>query len=98
MSQQTQESSRFALVAFLNYEPIQLQDEENALYIEVSNDTAYTRIPVEVTPNLPLGRYDLIVMRISNPRVPLCVARGPEGDITNTLVRGWRVSVEVQSP
>jgi len=87
--------SRFAIVTFLDYQTISVEDISPTLYGEVTYDTAYTRIPIELTPDLPIGQYDLLVLKINNPRVPMCVMRDRAGSF-NPFVNSVRVSIRIE--
>lgn len=87
--------SHFALITLLDYQPIAVNGEEPVVYAEVTSD-GYALIPVAVTPDLPPGQYDVLAVRINNPRVPMCVMRGPQGMVFDANVDTHRVSVKIE--
>lgn len=68
--------SRFALLVFLDYTQVPISAEHEVLYGQLSRGTAYTRIPISLE-NLERGIHDILVVKIDNPRIPMCILQGP---------------------
>lgn len=72
------EVARFALIGLVDYEQVPLRDDSTVLYGQVEQGTAYARIPVTMPAFEEPGRYDIAIMQVNNPRIPICVLRGPD--------------------
>lgn len=64
---------RFALIGFVDYKPILMNATLPVLYGQVSPDTAFTRISIKSDVELESGIYDVMMIRINDPRIPSCV-------------------------
>ncbi|MCU0497492.1 MAG: hypothetical protein MUF87_09090 [Anaerolineae bacterium] len=92
------EVSRFALLGFLNDQPLPLTDDQPIIYGELERDTAHTRLLIETEVNLSVGTYELLILNIQNPRIPLCQLFGPhDGYFFSTQVAGHRVALEIEA-
>jgi hypothetical protein len=88
--------ARFALLLFLNHKQINVSPDAEVIYGTVANDTAYARIPVVLTAPKEPGRYDILAVRINNPRVPYCILVGPpDGYIFPFEVRVESAAIDV---
>jgi hypothetical protein len=90
--------SFFALLFFIDDQQIEIVPGQRAIYGKVNQDTAYTRIPVEIAP-LPEGKHKMLVLRIDSPGVPVCVLKGdPSGRILPHSIYGKLVGINVLPP
>lgn len=92
--------SRFALLTFLDYEQVPVREEQNVLYGELELGTAYTRIPI-VMGDIDPGEHDILVVKIDNPRIPLCLlpSQGvPDSYAFSRDIVHNRARLEVVSP
>lgn len=69
------ESSFFALTFFVDYQQVDVESGNRAIYGKVSNDTAYTTIQAKM--NLQQGKHHILVVKINSPGIPMCVLYGP---------------------
>lgn len=69
------ESSFFALIFFVDYQQVDVESGNRAIYGKVSNDTAYTTIQAKM--NLQQGKHHILVVKINSPGIPMCVLYGP---------------------
>lgn len=87
----------FALLAFLDYQQVDVQPGVHILYAQVPKDTAYARIPAQFAPP-KLGRHEIVVLRINYPGVPMCIQIGPQdGQIFPFPVEAKRVAIDVHN-
>ena len=86
-------SSQFALMVFIDGQQYPINTNSTLLYGEVTRDTAYARVPVNISlENLSMGSHELVVARIDNPNIPRCLLRDtPMGYILNDGVTYVRV-------
>lgn len=88
--------SFFAILLFVDYQQVETSPNRTTIYGKVDNDTAYTRIPLEI-PLLPVGKHQILVLRIDTPGVPMCILAGnPTGRILPNSVYGKLVGIDVQ--
>ena len=91
-------TSFFSLLLFVDYQQIEIAPSQIALYKKVGKDTAYSRIPIEVSP-LPQGKHYMLVFRIDSPGVPMCILTGnSKGRILPNSVYGKLVGIEALPP
>lgn len=69
------ESSFFALIFFVDYQQVDIESGNRAIYGKVSDDTAYTTIRAKV--NLQQGKHHILVVKINSPGIPMCILYGP---------------------
>lgn len=69
------ESSFFTLVFFVDYQQVDIESGNRAIYGKVSDDTAYTTIQAKV--NLQQGKHHILVVKINSPGIPMCILYGP---------------------
>ena len=69
----------FALIAFLDYQPVPINAGINSPYYARVCDRHTARIQGEIEAPLEPGPHELILMRIPNPRVPFMVIRAQPG-------------------
>lgn len=88
--------SQLALLTFIDYQQVPVDEEQQVLYSEVVQNTAYVRIPISLPGFEEPGSHDLLVIKIDNPRVPLCVLQGlPDGYLFSPQVYTNRAAIEV---
>jgi hypothetical protein len=93
------EVSNFALLMFLDYSQVPISPDEEVLYAEVDQTTAYAQIPVEIAGFESEGTREVMAVRINYPRVPLCILQGPvEGYFLNAETVYNRAAVNVVTP
>ena len=91
-------ASFFALLMFVDYQQIEVADNQMALYGKVDKDTAYTRIPIHLS-DLPFGKHVVLMLRIDTPGVPMCVLKGnPKERILPNSLYGSLVGINVLPP
>jgi hypothetical protein len=91
------EESFFSLLLFVDYQQVEVAPNQISLYGKVDKDTAYTRIPLEISP-LAEGKHHLLVLRIDTPGVPVCILNGgvdPKGRFLPSFVDGRLVGINV---
>lgn len=89
-------SSRFALIALLDYQQVPLGSDTNVFYGEVPENTHFARIPITLANPNQMGEHDLVIVRINYPRVPICVLSGPaEGYYISSQVIHNRARFEI---
>lgn len=71
------EYSFFALTFFVDYQQVNVEADKLAIYGKVSNDTAYTSNRINI--DLEEGKHHILVIRINNPGIPMCILYGPPG-------------------
>jgi hypothetical protein len=89
------ENMPFALLAFLDYQQVDVQPGVRLLYAQVPKDTAYARITAQFPPPA-FGRHEIVVFRINYPGVPMCVQIGPpDGQMFPFYLEAKRVAIDV---
>lgn len=89
-------SSRFALIALLDYQQVPLNSGNDVFYGEVLENTHFARVPITLDNPNQAGEHDLVMVRINYPRVPLCVLSGPpDGYTLNSQAIHNRVRFEI---
>lgn len=90
--------SFFTVLLFIDYQQIEIAPNQIAAYAKVDKDTAYARIPVEIG-SLPVGKHQLLALRIDSPGAPMCVLKGdPRGRILPNSIYGKLVGINVLPP
>lgn len=69
------ESSFFAIIFFVDYQQVDIESGNRAIYGKVGDDTAYTTIQARV--NLQQGKHHILVVKINSPGIPMCILYGP---------------------
>ena len=91
------EESFFSLLLFVDYQQVEVAPNQITLYGKVDKDTAYTRIPLEISP-LAEGKHHVLVLRIDTPGVPVCLLKGggdPKARFLPSSVNGRLVGINV---
>lgn len=84
----------FALILLDDYLQSAFSDETPVIYGIVSNNTAWSRIPVHYSPSHVPGSHQIVVVRINYPGFPACLLN-PEGRMYSVDVDLNRVWYEI---
>lgn len=85
----------FALILLDDYRQSAFSDEAPVIYGIVSNDTAWSRIPIHYFPSQTPGSHQIVIVRINYPGFPACLLN-PDGRMypyTVHLSRVWYETV-----
>jgi len=67
----------FAIILFVDYQQVGIEFEKNVIYGKVTSDTAYTSNRIKI--RLREGEHYILVIKVNNPGVPMCILQGPPG-------------------
>ena len=88
-------ASFFSLLILVDYQQIEIADNQMELYGKVDKDTAYSRIPIKLE-HLSIGKHTVLILRIDTPGVPMCVLMGDrKGRILPNSIYGSLVGTNV---
>ncbi len=91
------ERMRFALLAFMDYRQVNLTPDVPILYGSIAKDTS-TRIAAHLAPPAEAGHHDILILRINNPGVPMCILIGPpNGQSFPFPIEAQRVGIDSQA-
>jgi hypothetical protein len=84
-----------SLLLFVDYQQIEISQNQLAIYGKVDKNTAYTRIPLTIH-SVPKGKHQILVLRIDTPGVPVCILKGDsQGRFLPNSVYGKLVGINV---
>lgn len=91
---------KFALVVMADHQPVPVFDGSDVFYGQVTSDTGYSVIPVEISADdLKPGEQEIAVVKIAYPDTPTCVLNGlPDGYWLQESSYIARAGVEVTAP
>lgn len=96
---QQPDKQTFALLALLDYEPVDILPGNRVLYGVMPREYAYTKIASNISmPSLP-GRHNLIIVRINYPGFPMCLMRSTKDELRlYDFLTVFRGSIDVIDP